>query len=741
MSYIDQARFSRPLPPISARTGSGGAFPPGGPGARNGQFHDRFHSARSQEAPVLYGEALARDPWAEQYGPWIVLGFTVTFALFLIVMNLAGQVPGKSFTLKSISDILQFIGEGIGFIFCVRIAARLHRTSLQLHHDLLQKESGRHTPGELAIARSEAQVARRAFLAWTFLSIAIALYASGQAVWTSYDVRMNSADVPFPGIYDLGFVGSYPFFLIGTMLLTRRNKATVGRTRLILDALAVIGVSLALSWFFYLGPSIATLSQAPSAGAAFLSVYFPTGDLFLVAVGALLMFSPLSNRAQQPVFLRLCLGLFFLAITDSLLGYYSISTGFNTGTLQDVLWPLSMALVGLAAIAYPRSIAQEQENQARINNAGRPASPLSAPGRIAQITTTAQTIAPFILVLATCAILLTVIAPRGGSVLLQADIIALVLILIVVVRQALTLLENNRLTMQMRGELVISRRELQVTRREADEATRTVQEKRILEEGVATLREIHARVARGDFAARAPTVPGPLLPIAISLNLMLDRLSALSQRGSRYDQLVRECKTLQVAIERLAQGLPAWPPNQAPQGSSEMRSVFLGLVHLQRSQEGQWRRLANTLESMSGLIRRLYEALHEVKQSHIFADGQASFERMSIERMIREVELLEQQQRSLLGQISQYSTRFEQPITINQNGKQAAPSRDQQEQSRFQRVQAAALAEQAQHTSQSNSQVDLYQRQSGPLYPQFDGHALNHVYPPQPINRHLPENL
>jgi hypothetical protein len=730
MSYIDQARFSRPLPPISSRSGSDGLS------THNGQLR----GAQDQEASVLHGEALARDPWAEQYGPWIVLGFTVAFALFLIVMNLAGQVPGKSFSLKSISDILQFVGEGIGFIFCVRIAARLHRVSLQLRHDLLQKESGRHTPTELALARTEAQVAQRAYLAWSFLAIAIALYASGQAVWTSYDVRMNSADVPFPGIYDLGFVGSYPFFLIGTLLLTRRNKATVGRTRLILDALAVIGVSLALSWFFYLGPSIASLAQSPSTGAAFLSVYFPTGDLFLVAVGALLMFSPLSNRAQQPVFLRLCLGLFCLAVTDSLLGYYSISSGFNTGTLQDVLWPLSMALVGLAAIEYPHSIALEQENEARINSAGRLASPLTAPGRLAQITATAQTIAPFILVLATCAILLTVIARRGGSVLLQADIIALVLILIVVVRQALTLLENNHLTMQMRGELVISRRELQVTRREADEATRTAQEKRILEEGVATLRAIHARVARGDFAARAPTVPGPLLPIAISLNLMLDRLSALSQRGSRYDQLVHECKTLQAAIERLAQGLPAWPPNQVPQGSGELRSVFLSLVHLQRSQEGQWRRLANTLESMNGLIHRLDEALHEIKQSHIF-DGQANFERMSIERMIREVELLEEQQSTLLGQISQYSTRFEQPIALNQNGKQAAQSHYQQGQARFQRIQAAALAEQVRHANLSNSQVDLYRRQSGALYPQLDGRVLNHVYPPQPINKHLSEDL
>jgi hypothetical protein len=426
----------------------------------------------------------------------------------------------------------------------------------------------------------------------------------------------------------------------------------VGRTRLVLDALAVIGAALAFSWFFLLGPSIAGLAQAPSFGAAFLSIYFPTGDLFLVAVGAFLMFSPLSNRAQQPVFLRLCLGLFFLAITDSLLSFYSLSQSFNTGTLQDVLWPLSMMLVGLAAIEYPHSIAHEQEVAARSGNAA----PSLRPGsRTSQVGLTLQTIAPFILALVTCATLLTVIAPRGGSVLIQADVVALTLFIIVVIRQALTLMENNRLTMQMRGELVISRRELQVTRREADEATRTAQEKRVLEEGVATLREIHARVARGDFAARASTVPGPLLPIAISLNLMLDRLSSMTQRSARYEQLVQEGRTLQVAVERLGQGLPAWSPNQpAPQSQTELRSVFLGLVHLQRFQEGQWRRLSGTVDSMGNLVRRLREALAEVRRSTIFeGNSQVSFERMILDRALREVDLLDQQQKTLHTQSTQ----------------------------------------------------------------------------------------
>ncbi|GHO46463.1 hypothetical protein [Ktedonospora formicarum] len=649
----------------------GGLNPPSNIGLGNTEHKI---SGTSQETFTFHGEALARDTWGERYGFWIVLCFTMAFALFLIVMVLLGNVPGKSFPLKSISDILQFVGEFIGLFFCVRIALRLRKVTLQLKYELAQKEAWKHSPNEAAQARAAYQSARRAFLAWTFLSIAITFYASGQVAWTSYDVRMNSAEVPFPGIYDIGFVGSYPFFLLGTLLLTRRNRAAVGRVRLLLDALAVIGAALAISWFFLLNPLIEGLSQQPSQGAAFLSVYFPTGDLFLVAVGALLMFSPLSNRDQQSVFMRLCLGLFCLAVTDSLLAYYSLSFSFNTGTLQDVLWPLSMALIGLAAIEYPLSIARGQVQQASSLNARPNVTSLISRNQNSQTTAIAQAIAPFILILLTSALLLTVVAPRGGLLLVQADMAALGLVLIIIVRQALTLIENNRLTMQMRGELVISRRELQVTKREADEATRSAQEKRVLEEGIALLREVHARVARGDIAARAPTVPGPLLPIAISLNLMLDRLSSLSERGSRYDRLVQDCRALQLAIERLGQGQPVLANNQPPVNHPELRALFLGLSHLQRAQDSQQRRQGTSITTLNNLIRRFRESIYEVRRSPLFKDtSQVNFERMLLDRVIRELELMEQQMQNLLGKGAANHILTPVQITLPQSHQIASP--------------------------------------------------------------------
>jgi hypothetical protein len=617
-----------------------------------------------QNSSHLHGETPVSDLWARKYGPWIVLGFTATFTLFLIGMNLAGQVPGKSFALKSASDILQFVGEGIGCFLCIRISLRLRTIFIHLRRDLRAKETGHQVGGNLAAERAKTQSAHRAYLAWTLIAIAVACYAAGQAIWTSYDVRMNSADVPFPGLYDLGFVASYAFFLVGTLLLTRQSKAIIRHTYLMLDTLAVIGAALVLSWFFLLGPLIAGLPQAPNPGAAFLSIYFPTGDLFLVAIGTFLMFSPLSNRQQQPVFLLLCMGLFLLAITDSLLSYYNFSGGFNTGTLQDVLWPVSIQLIGLAAIIYLDSIASEQQQKEHTANTAPLISPPPTPGQSSQFIAIALTLLPLILVLITCALLLLRITPQGGAISIQSNLVVLVLVLILIVRQALTLLENNRLITQIQNELAHSQHELGRKRREAEEANRRIQEKQELEEGVAALRAALIHIARGNFATRVPAISGPLQQIAVSLNMMLDQLNSSIQQNAHHKQLQQEFKLVQEAIERFEQGQSPWLSSQPPiQSTAEMRAIFLGLLHVYTHQANQWRNLGNSLDSVHKLAQHLRETLSKLR-----FPGRATFPEQGntgsivIDLAIREAAILEQQQENVMKQVAQF-TRGSTPST------------------------------------------------------------------------------
>ncbi|MEO7019885.1 MAG: hypothetical protein ABI234_07020 [Ktedonobacteraceae bacterium] len=567
---------------------------------------------------TYHGEALARIPFLERAGGWIVLSFTVAFAGFLLLMNLVGQVPGQSFPLKSISDGLQFVGEVIGLAFTLAVALRLRKASVLSLQNLRQKEvrSGQMN-SERGAAWTEAQNARRSSWAWILLSIAIAVYASGQAVWTSYDVRMPSATVPFPGIYDIGFVASYPFFVIGALLLTRRGNrgATVGRIRALLDALLVIGAALSLSWFFIFIPSIAGLAQQPSVGAAFLAIYFPGSDLLLVALGAFLMFSQFSTREQQAVFMRLCLGLFFLAVTDSILVWLSLSFAFNTGTIQDILWPLSMQMVGLAALAFPRSVAQEQERTARAASMADALGSHLRSSKLSAMSLTLQTAAPFILALGASAVLLTILPETARDQRFAASLIALLLFVLVAIRQALTLNENNRLRLQLAGELVLSRRELQVTRHEADAATQEAQEKQQLEQGVIALQMVHARIASGDFSVRASADSGPLQAVAVSVNLMIERLKHLALRANRYEQLIDESKELQQALEQLSRGTAAWEGQTNLMSKTELRSLYFGIERLQHFQVSQWKSFLTTLERTVLPLGRLQVAWRSSRQS------------------------------------------------------------------------------------------------------------------------------
>jgi len=446
---------------------------------------------------------------------------------------------------------------------------------------------------------------------------------------------MPSADVPFPGLYDIGFVASYPFFVTGALLLTRRNRGVaVGRLRVFFDALLVIGAAFSLSWFFILNPSVAGLAQQPGFGAAFLAIYFPGGDLLLVALGAFLMFSQFSTREQQSVFVRLCLGLFFLAITDSILVWLSLSFSFNTGTLQDILWPLSMQMVGLAALAYPRSVALEQE---RASLSESMASSLSS-RRFSALGLYFQTAAPFVLALGTSAILLTVIPETAGSQRLLASFIALILFILVAIRQTLTLNENNRLRLQLAGELVLSRRELLVTRREADIAAHDAQEKQQLEQGVLALQAVHARIAHGDFSVRASTDPGPLQAVAVSFNLMIERLKDLVLRASRYEQLVNEISVLQEALEHLSQGVAAWSVGTNPASKTELRALYLGIDHVQRFQANQWRSLLTVLERIAAPLGRMQTVLETTaRQDNSLSDYTIQQTEQQLQKLIEQI--------------------------------------------------------------------------------------------------------
>ncbi len=82
-----------------------------------------------------------------------------------------------------------------------------------------------------------------------------------------------------------------------------------------------------------------------------------------------------------------------------------------------------------------------------------------------------------------------------------------------------------------------------------------------LQQGIAQLQAVHAAVARGQWDVRANITEGELLPVALSLNLLLDRLSRLTREADQRGRIDAAAHELAIALRRLRAGEPYDPPN------------------------------------------------------------------------------------------------------------------------------------------------------------------------------------
>jgi hypothetical protein len=92
------------------------------------------------------------------------------------------------------------------------------------------------------------------------------------------------------------------------------------------------------------------------------------------------------------------------------------------------------------------------------------------------------------------------------------------------------------------------------------QATQLELQRRRLQDGIAHIQQVHAAVARGRWDARATIAEGELLPVAMSLNLLLDRLSRMVHEHDQQARIETAAHELAVALRRVRAGEPYTPP-------------------------------------------------------------------------------------------------------------------------------------------------------------------------------------
>ena len=178
-------------------------------------------------------------------------------------------------------------------------------------------------------------------LAWMLIGTAFLLTAAGDILWVLFEVVWEIE--PFPSVADVVYLGFYPVFSAGLVVLVRWHKA--GDRESVVDAFIVAIGAAVLAWVFVMSPYI--FDGSMTLFEKLVSVAYPAGDLLLLAVVVRLVFARGKFSMSSSL---LMLGILTTLVSDAGFAVTALAGTYATGHWLDAGWLLSSVLVGAAVL-------------------------------------------------------------------------------------------------------------------------------------------------------------------------------------------------------------------------------------------------------------------------------------------------------------------------------------------------------------------------------------------------------
>jgi hypothetical protein len=139
----------------------------------------------------------------------------------------------------------------------------------------------------------------------------------------------------------------------------------------------------------------------------------------------------------------------------------------------------------------------------------------------------------------------------------------------------------------------------------------TADKKRNLEAGVAIIQQTHARVAAGDYSARAH-VEGDLLPLAVSLNLMLERVESFVHGEQKREQMETAVAGLAEMAGRIGQESLGQIP--VPTGTA-LDGLSIAIKQMQTNVNQRLGRVQQSADALIATVGRCQDDLLPVAEA------------------------------------------------------------------------------------------------------------------------------
>ena len=283
----------------------------------------------------------------------------------------------------------------------------------------------------------------RLTLFWWLVSTGLLCYALARAIWLVENQVLFPNHVPQPSWSDLFIILQYPCFLLALLLMPRTGRG-FHRALVVLDGGLLLGAGFGLSWYFLLAPIYVSGHETLLGKVVNLS--YPVGDLAIFFGLTMIWLRSREYREyklEQAAMALLVVAIICLVVADSWTAILLLNTrSYRSGSPPDLFWMAFYALLPVAALVQFRL-----SRQALVAGSTRPqASQQPHNLRQQDLLVGLQVTFPVAAALLASTVLF-IRAELIASVLHPAlpPLIALGLLMLALVRQGLTAVENERL--------------------------------------------------------------------------------------------------------------------------------------------------------------------------------------------------------------------------------------------------------------------------------------------------------
>jgi diguanylate cyclase (GGDEF)-like protein len=266
---------------------------------------------------------------------------------------------------------------------------------------------------------------------WLAIALACLSFAAGQSTWTYFE-SIRGIEVPFPSWADAGYLGTYPLLIIGVLLLFG-SMPVAGRARQLLDNAIAAGSVGVLSWYFIIQRQWHQ-SDVPLLGKL-ITIAYPLGDIAALFGAVVLLSSAGTNRLLRRSLYFLATGIVLFTFFDTSFTWMSLNGTYETGSWSDWTVSFGYMLIGFSFLTRFWWVTHEEEQSISADSHS------SMPLRNMR-----QIVMPYVAVLAACLVIAIRDFTTLGHITDSSVVAGMFLMVLVVIRQVLTLMENRSLT-------------------------------------------------------------------------------------------------------------------------------------------------------------------------------------------------------------------------------------------------------------------------------------------------------